>query len=149
MELRNLSATEHPFHLHGMRFEVLSRDGVPPAAHTLEDTVNLGLHETVRVRVLADNEGFWMTHCHILPHADGGMMTVLQVGDPRPAGEPTGPGSGPVDPAPTRRPMRRWPPTPSSLSAVAGLTVSAKAPTGAVVSTADAPTRVAPRARPR
>ena len=82
MELRNLSATEHPFHLHGMRFEVLSRDGVPPAAHTLEDTVNLGLHETVRVRVLADNEGFWMTHCHILPHADGGMMTVLQVGDP-------------------------------------------------------------------
>ena len=41
--------------------------------------------------------------------------------------------------------MRRWLPTALiPVAFVAGLTVSAKAPTGAVVSTADAPTRVAP-----
>ena len=31
IEVRNLSSTNHPFHLHGMAFEVLSIDGAPPA----------------------------------------------------------------------------------------------------------------------
>ena len=80
IEVRNLSPTEHPFHLHGMPFEVLSVDGVPPAAFTLEDTINVAIRQTVRLKVLADNPGDWMAHCHILPHAHDGMMTVLRVG---------------------------------------------------------------------
>ena len=79
VEVRNVSATRHPFHLHGHYFEVLSVDGEPPAMQTLEDTWDLGRYETVRLRFTANNVGSWMTHCHILPHADGGMMTVIDV----------------------------------------------------------------------
>ena len=79
IEVRNLSATEHPFHLHGMSFEVLSVDGVPPDQRTIQDTVNIGIRQTLRILVPADNVGDWMAHCHILPHAEGGMMTVLRV----------------------------------------------------------------------
>ena len=79
VEVRNLSPTEHPFHLHGMAFEVLSRNGEPPPYRTIEDTLNIRIRETVRLRVEATNPGDWMTHCHILPHAEDGMMTVLRV----------------------------------------------------------------------
>ena len=79
IEVRNLSPAEHPYHLHGMPFEVLSIDGTPPATRRLEDTLNLGVYSTVRLRIEANNPGDWMSHCHILPHAEGGMMTVLRV----------------------------------------------------------------------
>lgn len=79
IEVRNLSPTEHPFHLHGMNFEVLSIDGVAPELRRVEDTLNVPIRAAVRLLVEADNPGDWMTHCHILPHAHGGMMTVLRV----------------------------------------------------------------------
>jgi FtsP/CotA-like multicopper oxidase with cupredoxin domain len=79
IEVRNLSATEHPFHLHGLAFEVLSIDGVAPAQRTIEDTVNVKIRQRVRLQVLADNPGDWMVHCHLLGHEAGGMMTVLRV----------------------------------------------------------------------
>lgn len=79
--VRNVSSTQHPFHLHGHTFEVVSIDGVPPAHRTIEDTVNVPIRQDVRLRLLADNPGQWMAHCHLLPHAEGGMMTVLQVGE--------------------------------------------------------------------
>lgn len=81
VDVRNLSPTEHPFHLHGQPFEVLSIDGVAPDHYTYEDTWNVGVHQVVRLLVEASNPGDWMTHCHILPHADGGMMTVFRVVD--------------------------------------------------------------------
>ena len=79
IEVRNLSPSEHPFHLHGHEFEVLSIDGEAPSYKRVEDTVNVAEHQTLRLQVLADNPGFWMTHCHILPHAHEGMMTVIEV----------------------------------------------------------------------
>lgn len=79
LEVRNVSPSEHPFHLHGMAFEVLSIDGVAPSVQRIEDTLNVGVRQVVRLRVQADNPGDWMAHCHILPHAEGGMMTVLRV----------------------------------------------------------------------
>lgn len=81
IEVRNLSPTHHPFHIHGNPFEVLSLDGTPPPYAMVEDTVDVPIHGRLRLRLLADNPGEWMTHCHILPHAEEGMMTVLQVGD--------------------------------------------------------------------
>ncbi len=42
---------------------------------------NGAIRDRVRLKVLADNPGDWMTHCHILPHAGDGMMTVLRVED--------------------------------------------------------------------
>ncbi|MCB9761500.1 MAG: multicopper oxidase family protein [Alphaproteobacteria bacterium] len=81
LEVRNLSASEHPFHLHGMHFDVLSINGEPPLYPMLEDTFNLGIRDALRVRVVPEYPGFWMLHCHILPHADGGMMTVVEVSE--------------------------------------------------------------------
>lgn len=79
IEVRNLSPTRHPFHIHGMNFEVLSVDGAPPPYRMVEDTIDLGIRETVRLLVRPPNPGEWMAHCHILPHAEDGMMTMLHV----------------------------------------------------------------------
>ena len=81
IEVRNLSPTRHPFHLHGLTFEVLSVDGVVPELRSRQDTIDVGVHEAVRLLVTANNPGDWMTHCHILPHAEQGMMTVLRVNE--------------------------------------------------------------------
>ena len=79
LEVRNVSPAEHPFHLHGHSFEVLSVNGAPPPHRTIEDTLQIEIHQVVRLRFVADNPGAWMTHCHILPHAEDGMMTVIEV----------------------------------------------------------------------
>lgn len=79
IEVRNLSSSEHPFHVHGMSFEVLSVNGVAPATRQVEDTLNVRIRDVVRLYVEPTVVGDWMTHCHILPHAEDGMMTVLRV----------------------------------------------------------------------
>lgn len=79
LELRNISQTAHPFHLHGHAFELLSVDGEAPPLRTIEDTLDVAPYSIVRVGLLPDNPGEWMAHCHILPHAEGGMMTMLAV----------------------------------------------------------------------
>jgi FtsP/CotA-like multicopper oxidase with cupredoxin domain len=40
---------EHPFHLHGFFFQVVSRNGVPEAEATWEDTIQLRGQERVRI----------------------------------------------------------------------------------------------------
>ena len=52
-----------------------------PDRPTIEDTIDVDIGSIVRLRMIADNPGDWMAHCHILPHAEGGMMTVLRVGN--------------------------------------------------------------------
>lgn len=79
LEIRNLSSTQHPFHVHGLRFDVLSVDGVAPEVRQLEDTIDVGIRSTVRVLLYADNPGTWLAHCHLLGHEQGGMMTVIEV----------------------------------------------------------------------
>lgn len=78
--IENLVGMDHPFHLHGFRFQVLSRDGEPEPYPSWKDTVNVPKHQTVRLVVRFDDyPGLWMFHCHILTHEDAGMMGVLQV----------------------------------------------------------------------
>ena len=79
IELRNISQTAHPFHLHGHAFEVLSIDDEAPDFRRVEDSINVNPLSKVRLGLLPDNPGDWMAHCHILPHVEGGMMTVLRV----------------------------------------------------------------------
>lgn len=79
LEVRNVSPAHHPFHIHGHTFEVLSLDGLAPPHRLVEDTVDVPIYGVLRLRMIADNPGMWMTHCHILPHAEGGMMTLLDV----------------------------------------------------------------------
>lgn len=82
LEVRNMSATEHPFHLHGHAFEVLSINGQSTEWAVIEDTINIPIRGIARLRLIADNPGDWMAHCHILSHPHGGMMTVLRVNEP-------------------------------------------------------------------
>lgn len=78
--IENVVGMDHPFHLHGFRFQVLDRDGVPEPFRSWKDTVNVPKHSVVRVIVrYADYPGDWMFHCHIMDHEDHGMMGILEV----------------------------------------------------------------------
>ncbi|MEJ2503870.1 MAG: multicopper oxidase domain-containing protein, partial [Gemmatimonadota bacterium] len=84
-EIRNLVGMDHPFHLHGFRFQVISRNGEPVPYLSWKDTVNVPARETVRFVVrYTDYPGKWMFHCHIVDHEDIGMMGVLEVEGPVP-----------------------------------------------------------------
>lgn len=68
---------DHPFHLHGFFFQVLDDDTRTPE---WKDTVNVRNHSSMRLAVYFDNRpGLWMFHCHILDHAEVGMMADLEV----------------------------------------------------------------------
>lgn len=69
---------QHPFHLHGERFLVLSRDGVPNENLVWKDSVLIRTGETVDLLVEMSNPGSWMAHCHIAEHLEGGMMLGFQ-----------------------------------------------------------------------
>jgi multicopper oxidase len=64
----------HPMHLHGHTFQVIKSDGT---AGPRKDTVIVKPMQTVTVRLVADNPGVWMLHCHNGYHMDAGMMTTL------------------------------------------------------------------------
>ncbi|HUQ47147.1 MAG TPA: multicopper oxidase family protein [Gemmatimonadaceae bacterium] len=79
-QVENIVGMDHPFHLHGFRFQVLDRNGVPEKDRRWKDTINVPKHETVRFIVKFDDfPGKWMYHCHILDHEDHGMMGILEV----------------------------------------------------------------------
>ena len=71
----------HPFHVHGVQFEVLSRNGQPadPSEKGLKDTIQVNPGEHVRIRLHFTKPGVFMVHCHILEHEENGMMLQLEV----------------------------------------------------------------------
>jgi FtsP/CotA-like multicopper oxidase with cupredoxin domain len=77
----NDSDMDHPFHLHGFFFQVLSRNGVPepPEALQNKDTILLPAKGSLRLVSRFDEPGMWMYHCHILEHAEHGMMGEIHV----------------------------------------------------------------------
>jgi FtsP/CotA-like multicopper oxidase with cupredoxin domain len=78
-EVRNDAPMDHPFHLHGMFFQVLPEGGGVPVFDGWKDTVNVPQKATLRFAVQYDPLGMWMFHCHILEHAELGMMGDLMV----------------------------------------------------------------------
>jgi len=83
-EVKNEAEMDHPFHLHGMFFEVLDVNGVAQTRRGWKDTVNVPMARgttpgTMRFAVRYDALGMWMFHCHILEHAERGMMGDLMV----------------------------------------------------------------------
>jgi len=79
-DIENIVGMDHPFHLHGFQFQVLSRNGVPEPFPSWKDMVNVPKHQTARIIVRYDDfPGKWMFHCHILDHEDHGMMGILEV----------------------------------------------------------------------
>jgi FtsP/CotA-like multicopper oxidase with cupredoxin domain len=76
----NTTLMDHPFHLHGFFFQVLSIDGEPPPWRSWEDVVNLPPRATARIAWMPDDRpGSWMYHCHILEHHASGMMAHFDV----------------------------------------------------------------------
>jgi multicopper oxidase len=70
----NMSMMSHPMHLHGHTFQVVKPDGNPGPR---KDTAIILPMQTVAVKLLADNPGIWMLHCHNTYHQEAGMMTSL------------------------------------------------------------------------
>ncbi|PCJ74859.1 MAG: oxidase [Rhodobacteraceae bacterium] len=79
-ELKNVSMMPHPFHMHDVQFQILDRNGKPPAPNEQgrKDVVMVNAGETVRIIMrfedYADPDSPFMYHCHILEHEDAGMM---------------------------------------------------------------------------
>jgi FtsP/CotA-like multicopper oxidase with cupredoxin domain len=78
-EIVNEAEMDHPFHLHGMEFQQVDANGVPTRTRGWKDTINVPQLQTVRFAVKFDAPGRWMYHCHILEHAERGMMGELEV----------------------------------------------------------------------
>ncbi|MBI2394874.1 MAG: multicopper oxidase family protein [Deltaproteobacteria bacterium] len=76
--IQNESDMDHPFHLHGFFFQ-------PVDTRVRKDTVNVPAKTTVRLLVdfhaHAGAAGSWMYHCHILEHAEGGMLAEVMVNE--------------------------------------------------------------------
>ncbi len=70
---------QHPIHIHGQRFLVVSRDGVPNENLAWKDTVVIPVGSTFDILLEASNPGRWMMHCHIAEHLEAGMSTVITV----------------------------------------------------------------------
>ena len=83
IRLRNdrgaVHAMQHPVHIHGQRFLVLGRDGVPNDNLVWKDTMLLPVGSTADLLLELSNPGRWMLHCHIAEHLESGMKMVFDV----------------------------------------------------------------------
>lgn len=71
----------HTFHVHGVQFQVLDRNGraPEPGEQGWKDTVALAPGERVRLIIPFTQAGIFMFHCHVLEHEDVGMMGQFEV----------------------------------------------------------------------
>jgi CopA family copper-resistance protein len=76
--LYNNSMMRHPIHLHGFDFRVLNgkKENAP-----LKNVIDVMPMEVDTIEFLANEEGDWFFHCHILYHMMAGMNRVFEVGD--------------------------------------------------------------------
>ena len=62
--------SHHTFHLHGHRWRALGQN---------IDTRNVGPAESWRFRIVEDEPGSWLYHCHVEFHMEAGMIGLYQV----------------------------------------------------------------------
>lgn len=78
IKLMNEGGGDHPFHIHGHTFRVLSKNGEKLSGSPIVlDTILTKKGETYELYLKADNPGLWMAHCHNLMHASMGMSMML------------------------------------------------------------------------
>ena len=65
-----------------MTFQVLDDAGLVVPRLGWKDTLNVPCKKTVRSAVRYEAAGRWMYHCHILEHAERGMMGELDLQAP-------------------------------------------------------------------
>ena len=81
--VENTTKWSHPLHLHGFFFLVLDENDEPVRPLEWKDTVDIPFERTRRLLVrFEDRPGTWIFHCHILDHAEGGMLSAVQLGLP-------------------------------------------------------------------
>ncbi|MEK7595024.1 MAG: multicopper oxidase family protein [Patescibacteria group bacterium] len=75
----SLHPMQHPVHIHGQRFLVLSTNNVENTNKVWKDTALIQTGDTVEFLVQMDNIGDWLIHCHIPEHMESGMMSKFEV----------------------------------------------------------------------
>lgn len=100
-EVRNDTEMAHPFHLHGFAYQPIAFEG-PTGPHgegervrweldhvEYADTTHIPPHTSLFLHVGLDDPngdggglGRWMVHCHLVQHAEAGMMSELVVTGP-------------------------------------------------------------------
>ena len=78
MRLQNETQNDHPIHLHGLTFKVLTSNS-RPMMQVMSDTVLLRSKEVIEIAVVADNPGDWMFHCHVIEHQKTGLAGYIRV----------------------------------------------------------------------
>ncbi len=82
-KFENTTNNFHPMHVHGVMFQVHSRNGntnLNPNDKGWKDTVLVNPNETVSVLVkFVDYSGTYLLHCHNLEHEDDGMMLNIRI----------------------------------------------------------------------
>ncbi len=76
--LKNLSADDHPMHLHRHTFEVRKLDGNSEMHGLRKDVVLVPSKSIAEVEFVADNPGRTLFHCHQQDHMDRGFMMVFR-----------------------------------------------------------------------
>ena len=74
--LVNDTMMQHPIHLHGHFFEVITGN---PGFHPRKHTVNVLPGSKISFDLTADAPGDWAFHCHLLFHMHAGMFNVVTV----------------------------------------------------------------------
>ena len=79
--ITNEAIWNHPIHLHGFFFQEVDDKGVPVSPRAWKDTIDVPAESTRHFLVTLDRPGSWMYHCHILDHAEAGLMSTVDVGE--------------------------------------------------------------------
>ena len=83
----DIGAWPHTMHFHGHNFLITHIDGYPEPSPWRADTLSIFPGQRIDVVFEANNEGRWVWHCHIVPHATndgvyhGGMLLVVAYPD--------------------------------------------------------------------
>lgn len=76
----NTTAYPHPMHIHINPFQVVAINGAPVPDRPWYDTHIVPAAGTLTIRSrFEDFDGDFVTHCHILPHEDAGMMMNVRI----------------------------------------------------------------------
>nr|WP_047165550.1 copper resistance system multicopper oxidase [Sphingomonas sp. Y57] len=76
VNLINNSMMNHPIHIHGHFFELVTGKA---HGHPIKHTVNVMPGGKASFDLTADAPGDWAFHCHLLYHMHAGMMNVVKV----------------------------------------------------------------------
>ena len=78
--INNTDSGEHPFHIHGHSFWVISSSAFPNAEtlyrnnYLIRDVLSIPGRGWAKIRFIANNPGVWQLHCHITWHVAAGMV---------------------------------------------------------------------------